>query len=172
MDEAKLVVEQCRALLTAGLAREAVDLVRSRVDAGSVPAAEVAKLVLVRAGAELGRRRPRRLTAQRDGGPDPDPPQGRDRDALDAEARGAACEVPERLPGSGDGVLGLVEAEQAGLEAARSDDAAAAWLLAGRTALDLGSAAAPGLAGAGVPVPSAPYGTGPGNRLAPERPGP
>ena len=53
MDEAKLVIEQCQALLTAGLADEAVELVRDRVQKGSMPAVELAELVLVQANAEL-----------------------------------------------------------------------------------------------------------------------
>ena len=53
MDEAKLVIEQCQALLTAGLADEAVELARGRVRKGSAPAVELAELVLVQASAEL-----------------------------------------------------------------------------------------------------------------------
>ena len=127
----------------AGLAREAVDLVRSRVDAGSVPAVELAELVLVRAGAELAADDPvaslrsateARTLIRR---------QGRDRDALDAEL--AVLRARYRSGSLVPAMVSLSAEVAAGLEAARSDDAAAAWLLAGRTALDLGSAAAPEL---------------------------
>ena len=104
---------------------------------------ELAELVLVRAGAELAADDPvaslrsateARTLIRR---------QGRDRDALDAEL--AVLRARYRSGSLVPAMVSLSAEVAAGLEAARSDDAAAAWLLAGRTALDLGSAAAPEL---------------------------
>ncbi len=143
MDEPKLVVEQCRALLTAGLAREAVDLARGRVDAGSVPAVELAELVLVRAGAELAADDPVAALRSATDARTLFRRQRRDRDALDAEL--AVLRAKYRSDSVVPSMVRAAAAVAEGLEAARSDEAAAAWLLAGRTALRLGRRTAPDL---------------------------
>ena len=135
MDEAKLVIDQCEAMLTAGLADEAVELVRGQARQG-LPVGGRAGRAAVGPGVGRARRpvehgafaaertaRPALLFRR----------QGREWNALNAElavllARSAdpvaACDGRVRRPTSASR-----------LEAGGSDDAAVAWLLAGRVGL-------------------------------------
>lgn len=145
MDEAKLVLERCQALLTAGLADEAVELVRDRVQKGSMPAVELAELVLVQASAELAADEPgaslrsankARVLLQR---------QGREWNTLNAEL--AVLLAKQRVGSVGPAMVRRAADVAARLEAGGADDAAVAWLLAGRSGLLINASSASELLG-------------------------
>ncbi len=145
MDEAKLVLERCQALLTAGLADEAVELVRDRVQKGSMPAVELAELVLVQASAELAAGEPgaslrsankARVLLQR---------QGREWNTLNAEL--AVLLAKQRVGSVGPAMVRRAADVAARLEAGGADDAAVAWLLAGRSGLLINASSASELLG-------------------------
>lgn len=145
MDEAKLVLERCQALLTAGLADEAVELVRDRVQKGSMPAVEMAELVLVQASAELAADEPgaslrsankARVLLQR---------QGREWNTLNAEL--AVLLAKQRVGSVGPAMVRRAADVAARLEAGGADDAAVAWLLAGRSGLLINASSASELLG-------------------------
>ena len=143
LDPQKLVGDRCDALLAAGLADEAVQLVTARLDKGLLQPVEEAELLLALAAAELARR-------------DPDA-------ALDSAMRARALFRRQHRDwwadhaelslltaryrtGSGGGRF-VQNAEAVGerLQKSGSDRAADAWLLAGIAALSTGLDSAPKL---------------------------
>ena len=130
VDEAKLVIEQCQALLTAGLAEEAVELVRDRVQKGSVPAVELAELVLVQANAELAADEPGASLRSANRARALLKRQGREWNTLNAEL--AVLLAKQRIGSVGPTMVRAAADVAARLEAGGADDAAVAWLLAGR----------------------------------------
>ena len=134
-DHPGLVRDRCEALLAAGLVPEAIDLVTRRIALGSLPAPQEAELLLRLATAELTDD-PAAADASASRARDLFRRQGRDGWAVRAElvvllARHRAGRRGRRLVDSATSVAGrLVDATP--------EDAAVAWLLAGRLALDAG----------------------------------
>jgi tetratricopeptide (TPR) repeat protein len=131
-DSARAVNDQCEALLTAGLAREAASLAVRRVEAGSLPADVLAELLLKESMAELADNQPTAAVAS----------ATRARRLFRSQRRAwweLAAELAVLRARSESGIGGRRLAEAAarvadGLADGRADEAAAAWLLAGRTA--------------------------------------
>ena len=133
VDEAKLVIERCDALLAAGLAQEAVELADSRVRRGSVAAVDEAELMLTQARAELASDDPeaslvsatRALSLLR-------------RQGRTWAAHGAALAVllaRHRMGYATRASVRAAESVGSSLESGGSDEAATAWLLAGKAGL-------------------------------------
>jgi CHAT domain-containing protein len=139
-DEAKLVIDQCEALLTAGLADEAVELARARAGRGSLSAVELAELVLAQAVAELAagqhadslRSATEARTLFRR--------QGRAWNSLNAEL--AVLRARFRRGPVTPAMARAAAEVGVRLEAGGSDDAVVAWILAGRVGLALGERSA------------------------------
>ena len=135
-----LVFDRCQALLAVGLASEAVDLAIRRIQSGSLEAVHEAELLLTLADAELA--------------------AGDHAAAVADSARARGMFRTQRRPwwalraelasllgqhGAGDTGRRLVRAATSvarGLDEYGSEEAAVAWLLAGRFALSMGSAEA------------------------------
>ena len=143
LDPRKLVSDRCDALLAAGLAEEAADLVAARVRAGSLLPVEHAELMLALATAELARG---------------DAPAALDsavsartlfrkqrREWWADHAELSVLLARHRSGGTGRRLVEDAEAVGARLSSSGSDQAAEAWLLAGRAALARGLDSAPGL---------------------------
>ena len=134
-DHPGLVRDRCEALLAAGLVPEAIDLVTRRIALGSLPAPQEAELLLVLANALLTDD-PAAADASASRARDLFRRQRRDGWTAQAElvvllARHRAGRRGRRLVDSATSVAGrLVDATP--------EDAAVAWLLAGRLALDAG----------------------------------
>jgi tetratricopeptide (TPR) repeat protein len=131
-DPARAVNDQCEALLAAGLAHEAADLVIRRVAGASLPADVLAELLLNESMAELADNQPAAAVAS----------ATRARQLFRQQRRGwweLVAELTVLLARRESGTEGRLLARSAarvatGLADSGSDEAAVAWLLAGSTA--------------------------------------
>ena len=143
-------MDRCDALLAAGLAAEAVDLVGGAGShKGALPAAERADLLLALARAELAGGDARLPCASAQRARTLFRRQRRDWDALTAPS--SPCCVRGQRSGRADLVASAPRSRR-GWTAGGSDQAAEAWLLAGRAALGGGSGVGGRAARPGGPV--------------------
>jgi CHAT domain-containing protein len=143
LDPQKLVSDRCDALLTAGLAEEAADLVTARVRAGSLLPVEHAELLLALATAELARGDARAALESASRARSLFRRQRRDWWADHAELLVLLARHGTGRPGRR--LVGDAHALGTRLDEHGSDQAVEAWLLAGRAALAGGLDVAPQL---------------------------
>ena len=129
------MIDQCDALLTAGLADEAVELARARSGRGSLSAVELAELVLAQAVAELAAGEPAASLRSATHARTLFRRQGREWNALNAEL--AVLRARFRRGPVTRAMARAAADVGTRLEAGGSDDAVVAWILAGRVGLAL-----------------------------------
>ncbi len=143
LDPQKLVGDRCDALLAAGLADEAVQLVTARLHVGLLQPVEEAELLLARATAELARQDPEAALGSALRARTLFRRQHRDWWADHAEL--SLLTARHRNGATGRRLVQGAESVAVRLQTTGSDRAADAWLLAGVAALSKGFDSAPDL---------------------------